>query len=202
MRFRSIVGSLFVACVAIVCVRFAPANLGGRTTYVSTHGTSMLPRFHAGDLAVVQPAGTYRVGDIVAYHSATLRNEIVLHRVIAIRDGHFTIKGDNNNFIDPDRPTVGQIVGRLTARIPHGGAIRSSMARPVVLFPLLIVLIAGSTSGLQRKRRRKTNPSASASGPRSARPPIRPRAHPHRRLGVVVPVAASVATVGFLVAAV
>ncbi len=199
MRLRSIIGSLVVATVAIVCVRFAPTNLGGSTTYVSTHGTSMSPRFHAGDLAVVQPVGKYHVGDIAAYHSTTLRDAIVLHRIIAINDGHVTFKGDNNNFVDPDHPTVGQLVGRLAIRVPRGGIIRASLARPVVLFPILVILLTCATTGVQRKRRRKAR--AISNGRLQARPSA-PRANPRRRLGVVVPVAASVATAGFLVAAV
>src|ERR1700742_4494717 len=124
MRLRTLAG-LGVAIVAgIFAVAYAPANLGGHTTYVSTYGTSMLPRFHAGDLAVVQPAAHYRVGDVVAYRSSVLDNKVVLPRIIPADDGHFTMKGDNNDFDDPVHPTAREIVGRLRARIPKGGAVR------------------------------------------------------------------------------
>ena len=116
MRARTIAGLLLVTAIGIVCVGYAPTNLGGRTTYVSTYGTSMSPRFHAGDLAVVQPAHEYHVGEVVAYHSSTLRGAVVLHRIVAIHDGRFTFKGDNNNFLDPSHPTADRIVGRL--RVP------------------------------------------------------------------------------------
>ena len=47
MKIRTIFGCFVVVAVAIACVMYAPANLGGHTTYVSTHGTSMSPRFQA-----------------------------------------------------------------------------------------------------------------------------------------------------------
>jgi signal peptidase I len=198
MKIRTLLGLLVVVAVAIVAVMYAPTNLGGSTTYVSTHGTSMSPRFHAGDLAVVQPAGSYRVGDIAAYRSTTLHGATVLHRIIAINDGHFTFKGDKNNFIDPDHPTVGQIVGRLRYRIPRGGIIRAWVARPIVVFPLLVLALSVS---LGRKRRRR---SASHNRlPALALLPenTAPRGQ-RRRLGVVVPIAAALTAAGFLVAAV
>src|SRR2546423_8631066 len=155
MKTRTLLGLLGVGAAAMVCVPFIPTNLGGRTTYVTTHGTSMGPRLHAGDLAVVQPSSHYRVGDIVAYHSTTLRGATLLHRIISIDAGRFTFKGDNNNFVDPDHPTVDQLVGRLTIRIPRGGVIRSWLARPIILFPLLALVIGGAGSSLFVRRRRQ-----------------------------------------------
>ena len=179
-----------------VAVVFWPANLGGHTTFVSTHGTSMLPRFHSGDLAIVQPASGYHVGDIAAYHSATLHT-IVLHRIVAMHDGRFTFKGDNNNFTDPDHPTAKLLVGRLVARVPHGGAVRAMLARPVVLFPLLAFVFGGFAFGNQRSRRKRAQ--------RRARP--RPR-HPRSaapRLGrpaIAVLVVGALATSGAVLVAV
>jgi signal peptidase I len=135
--------------VVAIAVWFWPANLGGRSTYVSTHGTSMIPRFHAGDLAIVQPPSAYHVGDIAAYHSATLHT-VVLHRIVAIDNGRFSFKGDNNNFTDPDHPTVDQLVGRLVVHLPHGGQIRGFLARPVVLFPLFVCIVGGCVFAMQR----------------------------------------------------
>jgi len=149
---------VLAGALVAVAVWFWPANLGGRTTYVSTHGTSMIPRFHAGDLAIVQPPSAYHVGDIAAYHSATLHT-VVLHRIIAIDNGRFTFKGDNNNFTDPDHPTAALLVGRLVVHIPHGGQIRALLARPVVLFPLLACIVGGfvlATQGPRRSRKRHT----------------------------------------------
>lgn len=198
MKVRTIAGLLVVVAVATLFVAYAPTNLGGHTTYMSTYGTSMLPRFHAGDLAVVQPATDYHVGEIVAYHSSTLHGATVLHRIVAIDAGRFTFKGDHNRFLDPAHPTAHEIVGRLRLSVAHGGAIRSLLARPLVLFPLLAIAIGGAGSGLlTRKRRRRPSSYDQQPTPSNAL-----RGRPRRRLGVVVPTAATLGAVGFLVAAV
>jgi signal peptidase I len=72
----------------------APTRFGGSTDYVTTHGISMEPRFHTGDLAVVRPAADYRVGDVVAYHSDLLHT-VVLHRIIGRDRDRYVFKGDN-----------------------------------------------------------------------------------------------------------
>jgi len=180
---------VLLGALATLCALFWPANLGGRTTYVTTHGTSMIPHFHAGDLALVQPVASYRVGDIAAYRSATLHGAIVLHRIVAIRDGHFTFKGDNNDFRDPDHPRTAQLVGKLRVRIPRGGAIRGLLARPIVLFPLLAVVFAGLIPRAKASRRKRARDRS------SARPSV-------GHAAVTVLVAGTLATGGAVLAAV
>ena len=119
LRAGLISATLVVLAVA-AWLLVAPTQIGGETSYVTTSGISMAPRFHSGDLAVVRPAAEYRVGDIVAYHSKTL-HLVVLHRIIAVKDGRFVTKGDNNDFTDPDHPARADVVGKLAFRVPHGG---------------------------------------------------------------------------------
>ena len=95
--------TLVVLAVAAWLV-LAPTQIGGETSYVTTSGISMAPRFHSGDLAVVRPAENYKVGDIVAYRSTMLRT-VVLHRIIAVKGDRYVFKGDNNDFVDPTRPS-------------------------------------------------------------------------------------------------
>jgi signal peptidase I len=191
--------ALFVLTGAFVTVGvlFWPANLGGRTTYVTTHGTSMIPRFHSGDLAIVQSAATYHVGEIAAYHSATLHT-VVLHRIIAVHGGHFTFKGDNNNFTDPDHPTANLLVGRLVARVPHGGEYRGLLAKPIVLFPVLAFVFGGFVFGKEQSRRKRARRRARAPAP------ARPRSHERRlgQRGLAVLVVGALATSGAVLAAV
>ena len=61
--------SALVALLLAAAWLFLPSALGGGTTYVSTHGISMQPRFSTGDLAVLRPADSYDVGDVIAYLS-------------------------------------------------------------------------------------------------------------------------------------
>src|SRR4051794_29822334 len=89
--------ALAVSLVAAGWWFLAPAALGGRATYVVTHGTSMQPRFHTGDLAVVYPAVDYRPGQVAAYRSNTLHT-VVLHRIVAKTASGYDFKGDNNSW--------------------------------------------------------------------------------------------------------
>src|SRR5215210_4036826 len=118
--------SALVALVLAAAWLFLPTALGGSTTYVSTYGTSMEPRFSTGDLAVLRPAGSYEVGDVVAYRSEGL-DTTVLHRIVE-RDGdRFVTQGDNNDFLDEDTPTADDVLGSLWFRVPQGGTALAAL---------------------------------------------------------------------------
>src|SRR5690242_990151 len=134
---------------------FAPTRFGGSTDYVTTHGISMEPRFHTGDLALIRRAAHYRVGDVVAYHS-TLLHTVVLHRIIA-RDGdRYVFKGDNNDFIDPTHPSRSELLGKLWIHVHGGGAALGPLRSPVVAGLLIAGLAAMFLLGAGAKRRRRT----------------------------------------------
>jgi signal peptidase I len=179
-----------------IAIPFWPARLGGHTTYVSTHGGSMLPRFRPGDLAVVQPAGSYEVGDVVAYRSETL-DDTVMHRIIAIEGDRYVMQGDNNDFIDPDHPTIDEIVGRQRHRIPQGGTIRSWIGKPYVLFPFLVLTIVGAGMG-SRKRKKSRKKGRTGKAPPSNKG-FRPVRSPDR-IRTVVPAATALAATGCAIA--
>ena len=167
VRSRLLTAAGLLAAV-VVWIYFAPTQIGGSTQYVVTGGISMAPRFHTGDLAIVRPATQYRVGDIVAYHSALL-HVVVLHRIIARAGARYIFKGDNNHFIDPTEPDRSQLAGKLWLRIPGGGAALRWLHTPLhggliaAAFGLLMLLGAGG-SRQRRRRRRRTIPS-DAHGP-------------------------------------
>jgi signal peptidase I len=163
-----------------------PAGLGGGTTYLATHGVSMEPMFHAGDLAVVRAADSYAVGDVVAYHSATL-DTTMLHRIVASAGGSFTTQGDNNGWRDPDHPTADQITGRLWVAVPHGGQALAHLHTPLGLVALGSVVIV-VTALLGNRRRRAPSPG------RRAPSPVRRAAA--RRVAPVAAAVAAVAAVG------
>jgi len=131
---------------------FAPTAVGGRATYVVTHGTSMLPRFHSGDLAIVLPAETYSVGDVAAYHSPLL-DTTVLHRIVD-RDGTgLVFQGDSNSWLDPERPTADEIIGTPAVRIPNGGKVLDWLHTPTTAATLASGLVLVGASGRRRRRR-------------------------------------------------
>jgi signal peptidase I len=146
--------SAVAALVLAAAWFFWPAALGGATTYVSTYGASMEPGLHTGDLAVLRPAGSYSVGDVVAYRSESL-DTVVMHRIVAGDADGFVTQGDSNDWLDDDRPTHDQILGRLFLTIPYGGKALAALHSPGVVLALGLGAAAGMlTAALPQRRRR------------------------------------------------
>jgi signal peptidase I len=142
--------SAFAALMLAAVWFFWPMALGGGTTYVTTHGISMEPRFHTGDLAILRSADAYSVGDVVAYRSSSL-DTIVMHRIVDVDGDRFVIQGDNNDWLDEDEPLQDEILGRLSLRIPHGGKALAALRSPGVL--ALIAVAALTVLGSARRPR-------------------------------------------------
>src|SRR5690348_5599455 len=100
---RSAIALGTLAAAGAAWFLLAPPLLGGSTSYVIVKGTSMTPRFRGGNLVLLRHRSSYRVGEVVGYRSALLHH-VVMHRIVAIKDGRFLFKGDNNNFLDSDHP--------------------------------------------------------------------------------------------------
>jgi signal peptidase I len=152
---RRLIASLALLVTAGAVVLLWPDPLGGRVSYVSTHGNSMEPRIHQGDLVLVKKSPTYEVGDSTAYWSGQLRT-VVLHRIVAIKDGQYTFQGDNNSWLDPETPTEDQLVGKELLHIPQGGIWLNRLTSPVALGLLAFTLLAsGGTAAHSRRTRRR-----------------------------------------------
>jgi signal peptidase I len=158
----------------------------------------MEPLFHKGDLALVRPAGSYRVHDIVLYESPILHRP-VLHRIIAIQNGRYFFKGDHNDFIDPGYATRADLLGRLWVHIPNAGKALSFVGAPshagAIAGAAGLFLLLGGVRRTRRLRARRR-------GPRAVKFAIRhihkPR-HPVEELATLalLAVAALVLAVGF-----
>lgn len=113
----------------------------------------MQPRINAGDLVIARASSQYTVGDVVAYKMSG-SSAIALHRIVAVSpDGRFTLKGDNNDFLDPDQPTAEAIVGKEWLHIPHGGIWLKRIANPVNLAALVFLLLIASSAAEANTRR-------------------------------------------------
>jgi signal peptidase I len=121
---------------------FAPPLLGGTAAFAVVDGTSMLPRFQRGDLVILHKAPDYRLGDVVAYRSEML-HRIVLHRIVKISGDHYTFKGDNNSWLDPETPRRDQLAGTLWLRLPRAGEATTLIRRPAIAATLAILLVLG-----------------------------------------------------------
>lgn len=157
-RARWTVGT--VAIVAVVgWMWFLPVSLGGQTNYVSTYGNSMEPGFHTGDLAVLRPSPNYEVGDVVGYHSGLLQTT-VMHRIVAVENGLYTFKGDNNSWLDTEQPTKEKLIGKLVLQVPHGGLWLERLTSPPVLGLIAFALVAGGGTAVTSRNRRRNRRTA------------------------------------------
>src|SRR5205814_1325030 len=117
------------------------------------------PRFHTGDLAIVHPSPTYRVGDIAAYHNRMLHT-VVLHRIVAIDGDRYTFKGDNNSWLDQERPSRNQLIGTLVLRVPDGGIWLHRLTSPPALGLAAFALLATRAAASTRRRKRRMSKHA------------------------------------------
>jgi len=186
-----------VSALVLAAVWFLwPADLGGGTTYVTTHGISMEPRFHTGDLAVLRSADSYAVGDVVAYRSELLHT-IVMHRIVDGNAQGFVTQGDNNSWQDEDRPTEDDVLGRLLTRVPQGGKALAAVKSPGVL-PLVA---AGGISLLTAARIPRTRRGLRAARRRRRQAFSMPTRALARQVSVVSGAVALLAATGLVVAA-
>ncbi|MGH3071118.1 MAG: signal peptidase I [Gaiellaceae bacterium] len=167
-----VAGALGVGALALGWMFFAPTQAGGGTSYAIIVGTSMEPKLHRGDLAVVRERAAYRAGDVVLYDSKDLGTK-VLHRIVRVEGDRFVLKGDNNDFIDPERPTEAQIVGTLWVTAPGVGRVTEWLREPLhgaLLVGLVTLIALGGGLGAGSAVRRGTA-SATRSRPAASRLP-------------------------------
>src|SRR6266849_6951728 len=116
-----------IALAVLVCLFWAqylrPQSLGGRAAYVLVSGKSMLPRYHTGDLVLVEQQPDYHVGQLVAYRvpkGDPMAGAQVIHRIVGgDAQRGFVVQGDNRTAPDVWRPKAGDIVGAKALRVPN-----------------------------------------------------------------------------------
>ena len=143
------------ACAALLVFAWyflAPLQLGGRTAYVTSTGTSMEPLLHDGDLVVLRTREAYQVGDVIAFRSLDI-GRIVLHRIVALEDGRLVTRGDSNSWIDGFHPAETDVLGEMSMRIPGLGARLSGVRSPWGVSALVSVAALGLFGGRRRSRR-------------------------------------------------
>lgn len=157
-----------LAALAVVAWFFTlrPQWLGGPAMYVVVRGNSMWPTYENGDLLVIVSAADYRPGVAAAYRvppGDLGEGRIVVHRVVAVAGGHFTMKGDNNPEPDPAAPARTDMVGTVALEVPGVGAIIATVLSPTVaggLAAALVVMYGAARISAPQSIRRQTTASA------------------------------------------
>jgi len=144
--------------LVLACLYWAqylrPQSLGGNTGYVLVSGASMEPRYHTGDLVVVERKAVYRPGDVIAYRvpkGDPMAGAQVIHRIIGGDARHgFVVRGDNRTAPDVWRPKPRDIVGAKALRLPNAIVVLQYVRTPLFLavlaaaFAFVHVLGAGT----------------------------------------------------------
>lgn len=125
-----------------------------QVSYEITHGVSMHPVYHQGDLVFLARANSYQVGEIAAYHAAN-NGPVVLHRIIDGNDSSFTFKGDNNESIDVDKPSADQLIGQAVLHVPKGGYWLGPLLSPTGLGMIGFMIISGGGATVKTRRDRR-----------------------------------------------
>jgi signal peptidase I len=142
--------TVIVSLSAAIAVAMCLGILG----VVVTHGTSMKPRYHEGDVVVVRAQQTHAVGQIVAYHDR-VHDLVVLHRIVGGDSSGYRFKGGNNQSIDVVYPDDADLIGRAVLHIPQAGAWLRRLTRPVPLAVLAFAVLAGGGGAIRARKRRR-----------------------------------------------
>lgn len=82
-------------------------------------GDSMLPELKPWDMVYSIKTDNIQVGDVIIFENS--KGDKIIHRVIKIKDGRYTTKGDNNLWYDwTENVTQENIKGKMVFRIPFG----------------------------------------------------------------------------------
>src|SRR3954453_6981257 len=134
-RWSSIVLMLTVVLFWVLVLR--PQTLGGPAGYVLVSGHSMLPRYHTGDLVLVERKSSYHVGQVIAYRvpkGDAMAGAQVIHRIIGgSAQAGWIVQGDNRSAPDVWRPRNGDIVGAKAVRIPNAVLVLQFLRSPVLI---------------------------------------------------------------------
>lgn len=146
------VGGLFLA---------ATLPIPGQVELKIVKSGSMEPSIMTGGLVVIQPAETYRVGDVITFGADTKQHVPTTHRVISMSEEGgrtvYTTQGDANEEADPNPVYEQEVIGRVIFSMPYAGYILD-FARQPFGFALLIavpaaVVIMGELMALWREFR-------------------------------------------------
>lgn len=124
--------AFWIVTMIAIWLAFAPTQAGGAASYIIVIGNSMEPKFHIGDLIIVHEEPTYQIGDAVTYRNLEL-NSFVFHRIVSLGLGRYSLRGDNNSWIDTYQPSQEEIIGKLWLYIPKGGMAIQKIRQPVVM---------------------------------------------------------------------
>jgi signal peptidase I len=154
---------LAIAAVVGWALFLRPQSLGGPAAYVLVSGKSMLPRYHTGDMVLVERQSSYHRGEVIAYRvpkGDPMAGAQVIHRIIGGDAQHgFLVQGDNRTAPDVWRPKPSDIVGAKALRIPNAVVVLQYLRSPLLLAlfaaALVFVRVLGFGGGRVKAERQR-----------------------------------------------
>ena len=127
-----------IATFALLVIVAACLKLGTTTPIETVQTGSMVPTFHIGDVILTESLHGHapKVGQIVvAPVPSGVQQELgypayVTHRVVKIKDGQLTTKGDANKADDPFSVPLSKIHTRVVTVIPGAGRLIRFLVSP------------------------------------------------------------------------
>lgn len=159
---RRVVAVLVLAAMVLGWWNFLrPSTLGGPLTFIIVTGQSMEPGLHTDDLAVVQARDSYAKGDVVAFRATPpdggnpAEGAYVIHRIKGGNgDGKgFVMRGDNNDWDDPWRPTTDEVAGEMLFSVPGAGFAMRWISHPIHLGAVLAGLMTAMVVAAPPRRK-------------------------------------------------
>ncbi|MGV8967116.1 MAG: signal peptidase I [Cellulomonas sp.] len=157
-RFALLNALLLVVALGVAYLVW-PASLGGCVTLTIVAGGSMEPTYQNGDLVVAR-CGEPAVGDVIVYQPGDNAGTRVIHRIVGGSDAvGWQMRGDNNQVVDPWRPSGSEVLGVADARVPGVGRLAMLLLSPI-LWISLIVFAAGMLLWPSANRRSTSSDSS------------------------------------------
>ena len=135
----NVLSAFWIVIMIAIWLAFAPRQAGGMASYVIVIGNSMEPGFYIGDLVITHQEPAYQIGDAIVYRNLEL-NSFVFHRIISQSMDRYTLKGDNNSWLDTYQPSREEVLGKLWLHVPRGGVYIQKIRKPLTMALLAGVL--------------------------------------------------------------
>lgn len=123
---------LSLAVLAVSVLILVPKMIGAQTYSVLTN--SMAPKYSPGTFIVVQPVpfDELKLGDVITYQIKSGQPGVITHRITGmgfLQTGEktLTLKGDNNDVVDPDPVREMQVRGKLLYAVPYVGFVGNAL---------------------------------------------------------------------------
>jgi signal peptidase len=124
---KDILEILAAFAIAWLFYQFLIIITGTSMPLVSVVSGSMEPVLHRGDLVFAVGEPNPKTGDIIVYNRADFKYTII-HRVIAVTDQGYILKGDNNPGPDPGFANKNQFIGKAVFAVPLLGYPRLALS--------------------------------------------------------------------------